>query len=157
MRQIILCLLLGWSLGLSQAALTADAPAIFDDPADQARYTALLGEIRCLVCQNQSLADSDAELAGDLRGEIQRLIGDGANDAQVEQFLVERYGDFVLYRPRFKPLTWALWLGPLLLLIIAASVIGRLVRQRAQLPPPELTGEQREQAARLLDNDTETP
>lgn len=97
----------------------------FDDAAKQERYQALIKELRCLVCQNQALSDSDADLAKDLRDEVYRIIQSGKSDLEAVNFLVSRYGDFVLYRPPFKPLTLLLWGGPLLLSLIGAAVLWR--------------------------------
>ena len=89
----------------------------FEDPAKQARYERLIEELRCLVCQNQSLADSDADLARDLRDEVYGIIQSGKDEQEAIRFLTDRYGDFVLYRPPVKPITWLLWIGPLLILL----------------------------------------
>jgi cytochrome c-type biogenesis protein CcmH len=89
----------------------------FDDSAKQARYERLIEELRCLVCQNQSLADSDADLARDLRDEVYGIIQSGKDEQEAIRFLTDRYGDFVLYRPPVKPITWLLWIGPLLILL----------------------------------------
>jgi cytochrome c-type biogenesis protein CcmH len=115
----VLCLL------LAPAAAFAIDTATFDDPATEARYRELLAEIRCLVCQNQSLADSNAPLAVDLREEVRAQIARGASDDDVVQYLTARYGDFVLYKPRFTAVTAALWLAPLLLLLIGLAVAWR--------------------------------
>lgn len=101
----------------------------FDDPAKQERYEALIRELRCLVCQNQALSDSDADLAKDLRDEVYRIIQSGKTDQEAVDFLVQRYGDFVLYRPPFKPLTLLLWGGPLLLSLIGGGVLWRQWRR----------------------------
>ena len=89
----------------------------FDNPEQQARYERLIEELRCLVCQNQSLADSDADLAKDLRDEVYGIIQSGKDEQEAIRFLTDRYGDFVLYRPPVKPITWLLWIGPLLILL----------------------------------------
>ncbi|MBE0591984.1 MAG: cytochrome c-type biogenesis protein CcmH, partial [Gemmatimonadales bacterium] len=90
-------------------------------PIDEDRYKALAEELRCLVCQNQSLADSAAELAGDLRDEVREQIAAGRSDDEIKEFLVARYGDFVLFRPPLKQTTWALWAGPFALLAAGAG------------------------------------
>jgi cytochrome c-type biogenesis protein CcmH len=110
---------------LTPAAAFAIDTATFDDPATETRYRALLGEIRCLVCQNQSLADSNAPLAVDLREEVRAQIARGASDDEVVRYLTARYGDFVLYKPRFTAVTAALWLAPLLLLIAGVLIAWR--------------------------------
>ncbi len=93
---------------------------------DPDRMRNLEKELRCLVCQNQSIADSHAGLAADLREELERLMREGKSDDEIRAWMVERYGDFVLYRPPFKPLTWALWLGPFVLLGLGGLVIYRV-------------------------------
>jgi len=100
----------------------ADKPAEFNNPILKERYYSLLEEIRCLVCQNQTLADSHADLAQDLRNEIYKMVIAGEQDEQIIQFLVERYGDFILFRPPLKENTWLLWFGPFLLLITALII-----------------------------------
>lgn len=104
----------------------------FTGAVDENRYKELIAEIRCLVCQNQSLADSDAELAHDLRQEVYELMQEGQGDAQIMDFMVARYGDFVLYDPPVKPSTYALWYGPFLLLAIGILFLVKTVRQRAR-------------------------
>jgi cytochrome c-type biogenesis protein CcmH len=110
----------------------------------------LAHELRCLVCQNQTIADSNAPLALDLRNQIREQLAAGKSDEDVMEFMVARYGDFVLYRPPFKPATLALWLGPFLLLAAGALVFWRRVaRRRAE--EPRLSEAERAQAARLLE------
>ncbi|MBA2490694.1 MAG: cytochrome c-type biogenesis protein [Gammaproteobacteria bacterium] len=104
------------------------AQAVAMDAAMTDRYHTLIEEFRCLVCQNESLAESDADLAKDLRTEIQEMLKDGATDAEIVDFLAARYGDFVLYRPQFKPLTYVLWIGPFVL--AAAGLTTLLFRIR---------------------------
>jgi cytochrome c-type biogenesis protein CcmH len=116
------------------AAFAIDTSEAFDDPALQARYEALIAEVRCMQCQNQSIKDSDAFLASDLRREIRRLLSEGKTDAEIHDFLAARYGDFVLYRPRMSGKTLVLWIAPLFLLGIGAIVIVRIVRARMALP-----------------------
>ncbi len=114
-------------------ALHANAgPALSDTELD-ARVHGLAQQLRCLVCQNQTLADSNAELAVDLRRQIRAQVAQGASDDAIKDFLVQRYGDFVLYDPPFKPSTWLLWLGPFVLLV---GVIGYLWRRLKRLPSP---------------------
>lgn len=109
----------------------------FEDPALEAAYQVLINEVRCLVCQNQTIADSNAPLASDLRREIRRMMGEGASREQIIEFLVARYGDFVLYRPPFQSNTLALWGAPVLLLAIGAVVFVRIVRVRMSQPLEE--------------------
>ncbi len=138
-----------------RTAAAADVPAEFDDPRDLARYESLLEELRCLVCQNQSLADSHADLAQDMRDEVYRMVNNGEPDAAITDFLGSRYGDFVLYRPPVKPSTWVRWGGPFILLATAAGVIVSLGRRRAREPEP-LDETERARLQALMNND-ETP
>ena len=101
------------------------APLQFQGAAEEARFHALAAELRCVMCQNQSLADSNAQIAYDLRAEVLQLIREGRSDDEIREFLVARYGEFVLYRPRFGGHTWALWLAPSLLLLVGGVVIVR--------------------------------
>jgi cytochrome c-type biogenesis protein CcmH len=128
-----------------------EAPLMAEDPKLEARLVDISQELRCLVCQNESLASSHAELADDLRQEVRELIRSGKSDQEIKDFLVSRYGDFVLYRPEVKPLTWVLWFGPFLLLVIAAIFLGMYLRQRHALAVPvALSDEARERAKQLL-------
>jgi cytochrome c-type biogenesis protein CcmH len=110
-------------------------PLQFRDAAEERRFHALTAELRCVKCQNQSLADSNAQVAQDLRAEVLRLMQEGRSDAQIEQHLVQRYGEFVLYRPRVEASTWLLWFGPLLLLAAGAFVVVKIARRRSASPP----------------------
>ena len=131
-----------------------EAQPMATNPAVEARLIDISQELRCLVCQNESLASSHAELADDLRREVRGLIVQGKSDSEIKSFLVERYGDFVLYRPEVKPLTWALWFGPFLLLVLAALALGAYLRQRkTQVRGPELSDAQRARAEQLLKGD----
>ena len=122
-----------WSLMLAPAwAIDPEPP--FEDPQLEAQYQALIDEVRCLVCQNQTIADSNAPLAADLRREIREMMGEGASRSEVVEFLVARYGDFVLYRPRFQPSTWALWGGPAFFVILGMVVFARILRARMAQP-----------------------
>ena len=105
-------------------------PIQFRDRAEERRFRALTEQLRCVMCQNQSLADSNAMIAQDLRLEVLQLMRDGNSDAQIKTFLVERYTDFVLYKPELKPRTWLLWFGPALLLIGGAIAIVVIVRKQ---------------------------
>ena len=109
-------------------------PLQFQDAAEEARFHALAAELRCVMCQNQSLADSNAQIAYDLRAEVLQLMREGRTDAQIKQFLVQRYGEFVLYRPQVESGTWLLWFGPLLLVLVGGFVVARIVRRRARAP-----------------------
>lgn len=104
------------------------------DPEQQALYETITKEVRCLVCQNQSIADSTAPLAADLRREIKRMIVDGQSENQIKDFLVERYSDFILYKPRFRSWNLLLWLAPIAFLLIGSLAFLRIVSRRKQLP-----------------------
>jgi cytochrome c-type biogenesis protein CcmH len=119
---------------LAPLALAIDPGRAFDDPELQARYEEIISEVRCLQCQNESLKDSNAFLAVDLRREIRRLLSEGESDAAIYDFLVQRYGEFALYRPRMSGTTMLLWLAPLLLLGAGAVVAVKVVRGRMALP-----------------------
>ena len=114
-------------------AIAVDTQAPLKTPEQQSLYRKLLEEVRCMVCQNQNLKDSDAPLARDMRRELRRLVEEGATEADVKQFLLERYGDFALYRPRLAPNTLLLWAGPGVILIIALGAIARVVRRRRSI------------------------
>ena len=115
---------------------TNTAPLEFKDAAEQARFHDLTAELRCVMCQNQSLADSDAQIAHDLRREVLDLMHQGKSDDEVVAFLVARYGEFVRYKPAVEPSTWLLWFGPGLLLIGGGIVIVRIVRARSRRDVP---------------------
>lgn len=102
--------------------------------ADEARYQELINQLRCLVCQNQTIADSNAPLAADLRDQVRRQLEAGHSDAQIKRYLTDRYGDFVLYKPPFKPQTWLLWLGPFLILLLALLLALRFAHRRQPVP-----------------------
>ena len=116
------------------SAWAIDTGKAFDDPELQARYEKLIDEIRCLKCQNQTIKDSNAFLAGDLRREVRRMIGEGMSDEEIADFLVERYGEFALYRPRMSGKTLVLWIAPFALLVLGAFALARVVRRRMALP-----------------------
>lgn len=132
-------LLLLASLALATVPAAAiDPEGALADPEQQETYERITREVRCLVCQNQTIADSTAPLALDLRREIRTMIEAGRSEAEVKEFLLARYGDFVLYRPRFTLDTALLWLAPGLLLVLGGFALWRVVRHRARLPiPPE--------------------
>jgi cytochrome c-type biogenesis protein CcmH len=111
-------------------AYAIDAGNAFDDPEMQARYEKITSEVRCLVCQNQTIKDSNAFLADDLRREIRRMLTEGMTDAEIYDFLVVRYGDFVLYRPRMSGKTLVLWIAPFLLIVAGGLVAFKVVRGR---------------------------
>ena len=121
-----------------------------ESPEVEKRVAGLAHELRCLVCQNQTLADSNAPLAVDLRKKIREQLAGGANEREVREFMVARYGDFVLYRPPLKASTIALWLGPFALLIVGLALLLRRLR-RPRASEPALSAAERERAAKLLE------
>lgn len=125
MKILILLLLL-----LPTLASAREAQPLAENPLTEARVLAMANELRCLVCQNQTLADSHSELAGDLRREMRGMIEKGMSDQDIVAYMVSRYGDFVLYRPPLKPATLALWFGPFLLLAGGAMALLRNIRAR---------------------------
>ena len=116
---------------MSNFAYANDEPVIFENKNLEERYYFLIEEIRCLVCQNQSLADSNAPLAQDLRNEIFKMIQANKSDTEIMEFLVERYGDFVLYRPPLKKNTWLLWFGPFLFLFVGFFVAVLIIKKQS--------------------------
>jgi cytochrome c-type biogenesis protein CcmH len=124
-------LLLAVLVALAMPALAIDTQRAFDDPALQARYEQINRELRCLVCQNQTIADSNATLAQDLRREVREMIEAGKSDAEIRDFMIQRYGDFVLYRPRMTPVNFLLWGAPVLLLLLGTFVGIRIIRKQA--------------------------
>lgn len=116
----------------SSLALGIDSEPPFADLVMQQRYERLTHEFRCLVCQDETVADSNADLAADFRRQIHDMVAAGKNDADIKTYMVQRYGNFVLYQPPLLVSTWLLWGGPFLLLLVALAVIVRVIRQRAR-------------------------
>lgn len=127
-------LLLVLTLLLSTAA-SAMEPIKFADDAEEARFRALSAELRCVMCQNQSLADSNAQIAHDLRLQVLTLMREGKTDREIKDYLVARYSDFVLYNPPVRPSTWLLWFGPGVILLGGAAVLAVVVRKRSGSAP----------------------
>lgn len=127
----------------------------FENDRQQQRFKSLIKELRCLVCQNQNIADSNADLAKDLRQQIYEMIGSGQSDQDIVDFMVARYGDFVLYRPPFKQTTVLLWIGPFMFLSIALLILYRITRHQQRVKP--LDEAQREYIKKLLgENDDDS-
>ncbi len=122
------------ALFVSLTAMAIDTGAAFEDPEMQARYENIISEVRCLVCQNQTIKDSNVFLAADLRREIRRMMTEGMTDTEIADFLVARYGDFVLYNPRKSGRTLILWITPALLFGVGGIVLVRVVRDRMKMP-----------------------
>lgn len=134
MPRLALLVTLGACAALLRTPSTwAVDPTQLSDPALQARYVALTHELRCMQCQNESIADSPVDLAADLRREVRNLLQAGKSDAEVRAWMAARYGDFILFRPRFAPRTAWLWVAPGVLLLIGVIVSWRVVRQRTKL------------------------
>ena len=128
------CLLVFGLLLVGLPAAAIDTDKAFDDPVLQARYEKLIEEVRCLKCQNQNIRDSNAFLASDLRREIRRMLAEGMSDDEIFDFLVARYGEFALYRPRMQGKTLVLWLAPLLLLVAGGGTLFVILRRRMSMP-----------------------
>lgn len=133
---------------VAASAVAIDAEAPLPDPAMQSRYERLARELRCLVCQNETIADSTAPLAADLRRELRRMIAAGRSDEEIREFLTARYGDFVLYRPPVTSRTWLLWAAPGLLLLVALGTAVTIITRKARAA---------RQNAGLLDLDGDEP
>ena len=131
------------------AAVTLEA-FTFETESQKQDFKDLIEELRCMVCQNQSLLDSDAELAHDLRAEVYDMVQSGRSDAEIVDFLVNRYGDFVLYKPPVKPSTYLLWFGPFVLLGVAVFLLLRAVRRQRQAPAGEISATDRARLDKLL-------
>lgn len=130
MRRMLLALCLALPLGAS----AKDAAPASDDPVLEAKVMRISAELRCLVCQNQTIADSHADLAQDLRGQVRDMLRQGQSEAQILDYMTQRYGDFVLYRPPVKSTTTLLWYGPAALLIGGVIVLIVVLRRRSKLP-----------------------
>jgi len=148
LRTLLLCC----GLLFAGVATAKEAAPMAADLEVEKRMVAISEELRCLVCQNESLSGSHAELAQDLRREIRKMIADGKSDKEILDFMVDRYGDFVRYRPPMKPTTWLLWGGPFLLLAGGIGALIAFLRRRAKdSAAPVLSEEERRRAAALLD------
>ncbi len=131
----------------------AQAVAELSDPRDERRFNELAKTLRCMVCQNQSIADSDAELARDFREQVQKKINEGQSDTEIISYMVERYGDYILYRPPFNMVTAILWLGPFILVIVGFLMILRIVRRQEQ---PQADTEQQARLRQLLEKSADS-
>jgi cytochrome c-type biogenesis protein CcmH len=148
----LLLLLLALATAPLPAAVTLES-FTFPTKAEEQHFKDLIGQLRCLVCQNETLADSDADLAHDLRAEVYEMMKSGKSDQEVIDFLVKRYGDFVLYNPPVKPSTYLIWYGPFVLLAIAALLLVRAVGRQRQVEEPAISEEDRKRLERLLGDD----
>jgi cytochrome c-type biogenesis protein CcmH len=151
MKRFLLGTLLAVALALGAAPAPAnEAVPTFSDPVVAKREVELASQLRCLVCQNQSIAESNAGLAADLRKQLREQIAAGKSDAEIVEYMTSRYGDFVLYRPPFKATTALLWLGPVLLLALGGWVAVRLMRARGRSAAIALSPQDRARAEQLL-------
>ena len=150
------CLLLLMLCVITPALAQVRRPEpVKDDPAIEQRLNKLSQELRCLVCQNETLADSRADLAEDLRDEIREQMKAGKSDKEIIAFLTERYGQFILYRPQVTPTTYLLWFGPFVLLLLGLFVLFAYIRQRRELIPEKpLTSDERKRAEDMLRSDS---
>jgi cytochrome c-type biogenesis protein CcmH len=148
---LLLCLLFGNTA--LQATTTLESYR-FSDKQDEQRFKSLVSQLRCLVCQNESLADSDAELAHDLRQEVYEMMLAGKTNKQVTDFLVQRYGDFVLYNPPMKPSTWLIWFGPFVVLVIAVLLLFRSLRRQRAVTQQAFSDEERKRLQQALQQST---
>ena len=126
---------------------------VFDTPAQEESYKKLTAELRCLVCQNQNLADSNAELALDMRRKTYEMVSAGKSEKEIVDFMVTRYGDFVMYRPPLKSTTMFLWFGPMILLAVAAVIVIVFIRKQKQQTVEEISEQQQQRAHSLLDDE----
>ncbi|MGE5155056.1 MAG: cytochrome c-type biogenesis protein [Bdellovibrio bacteriovorus] len=129
----------------------------FESPAQEQQFRDLIGKLRCLVCQNESLAGSQADLAQDLREEVYRMMQEGKSKDEIIEFLVARYGDFVLYQPPIKPSTYLLWFGPFLLVGVGGFLLLRALQRKKGEPEPDLSGAERARIEQLLHQPAATP
>ncbi|MEN8167969.1 MAG: cytochrome c-type biogenesis protein [Pseudomonadota bacterium] len=150
MKSILIPLLLVLLLAASSAQAATLESFDFSGTVSEQRFKSLIGELRCMVCQNESLAGSNAELAQDLRKEVYQLMTQGQSDEQIVDFLVARYSDFVLYDPPLRPSTYLLWFGPFVFLFIAALTLIYSISKRSRSPEAQLTDEQRARIEQLL-------
>jgi cytochrome c-type biogenesis protein CcmH len=134
-RSALLPILLALSATTYAQSGADPTPLQFQNRAEETRFHALVAELRCVMCQNQSLADSNAQIAHDLRREVLTLMRQGKDDTEIKDFLVARYGEFVLYRPRVESTTWLLWFGPIALLLAGGALVAVIVRRRSGRTP----------------------
>lgn len=134
---------------------TVVAEPITVAPQYQERYNSILNELRCLVCQNQTIAESDAELAKDLRVEVKKMLEEGATDSDIIDFMANRYGDFVLYKPLVKPTTYLLWFGPFVFLAVVSFILILIVKKQNKINSAQLSKEEQDQFNSILNKDKE--
>ncbi len=152
MKGLLIILTLLFSLSTLNAAVELKQ---FKNAEQEQRYKNIIDELRCLVCQNQNLADSNAGLAQDLRKQVHKMILAGDDDEAIFDYMVTRYGDFVLYRPPFKATTFLLWVGPFIIFALGLFVLIRFIRQRKKVVVTELNSDDKEKLKQLLNEDKE--
>ena len=150
MKGLLIVLTLLFSFSASYAAVEIKK---FDNEQQEQRYKYIIDELRCLVCQNQNIAGSNAGLAQDLRKQVHKMILAGEDDEAIFDFMVTRYGDFVLYRPPFKASTFFLWVGPFIIFALGLFVLIRFIRQRKKVVVAELSSTEKEKLKQLLNKD----
>lgn len=158
MKQLFAYLVLGWAFFAQPAqAVNVGEPLEFESEEQKALYNTMLHELRCTVCQNQSLAESNANLAADLRGYLYDMVKADADKEMIQKFMVDRYGEFVLYRPQFTPANYLLWIGPFVLLLIGVIVMRMNIHARNKLQQKQdaLTQEEEARLQALLQADKE--
>ena len=152
MKGLLIVLTLLFSFSASYAAVEIKK---FDNEQQEQRYKYIIDELRCLVCQNQNISGSNAGLAQDLRKQVHKMILAGEDDEAIFDFMVTRYGDFVLYRPPFKASTFFLWVGPFIIFALGVFVLIRFIRQRKKVVVTELSSTDKEKLKQLLNKDKE--
>ena len=150
LRAFVFAIVIGLVGGAAHAANVFE-PRGFTSPEHEKRYHALIDELRCLVCQNQTIADSNADLASDLRREVYRMVEDGQSAEEIAGFMVARYGDFVLYRPPLRSGTVLLWAGPFLLVAAGLTVLAVHLRRRRRTPSTPIDEDARERLQRIIE------
>ncbi len=153
MRILVLLCLLVFSLPHAMASTLAEYT--FDDPSKHDEFRSIIEQMRCLVCQNESLAGSNADLAVDLRNEIYDMMKQGHGKDDIVKFMVARYGDFVLYNPPLKPTTYPIWFGPVIIFVVGALVLLRILKRKSRSRETDLSDEERQRLANLLNQSTD--
>jgi len=149
MRFLMVVLSLFMAISVLEASVEVKT---FDSPEQELRYKKVISELRCLVCQNQNLAGSDAGLAKDLRKQVYKMIRTGKSNKDITEYMVTRYGDFVLYRPPFKATTYLLWIGPFIILGFGLFTLIRFIRMRKKNVITKLTDKDKEKLKKLLES-----
>lgn len=153
MRKLVIIFSLLASISILDAAVEIKQ---FQNTEHEQRYKNLINEFRCVVCQNQNIADSNAALAKDLRKQVFKMINAGQNDDEIMEFMVARYGDFVLYRPQFNSMTFLLWVGPFIIFIIGLYFLISFIRQRKKMVVTKLSNTDKEKIKQLLEDKEQT-